>query len=89
MRSLLLKFGVVIDKSYKTFKATLTALLDEGIHAAITHMLRDAIDELTSLDKKLKRVEREFIHYNDQSFSAKVKLPPAEPVAYLITPSKG
>lgn len=71
-RSLLLEFGVVIGKSYKTFKATLTALLDENIHAAITHMLRDVIDELTHLDKKLKRVEREFKQYNDQSLSAKI-----------------
>ena len=71
-RSLLLEFGVVIKKSYKTFKATLTALLDEGIHAAITHMLDDVINELTDLDKKLKRVEREFIKYNDQSMCAQI-----------------
>lgn len=53
-------------------KATLSTLLDEGIHAAITHKLRDVIDEFTSLDTKLKRVEREFIQYNVLSFSAKI-----------------
>lgn len=71
-RSVLLEFGIVIPKTYKTFCRELSRLDMSIIHPAINLITQGAKDELNSYELKLKNIESELKRYNSKNQSAQI-----------------
>lgn len=69
---LLLEFGIVIKKSLKQFRSTITDLINSDLHPAIHLLLKDVVEEMKKLDANIKNIETQFKQFNEQSPAAKI-----------------